>query len=149
MQQVPLFSFTKSLMALWGNQTTTVHAPPKHCYLLIIYADLSVTFLIFLFFLIVAPRSISQVLGFRNCSKGLNIFSTSFWISLLTTDSLVQWSEKLVGTAFLNQFLSGRKDHVWMNRKFPTESIQLSLFPTPAAIFHHFEILNTEANGEK
>lgn len=65
-------------------------------------------------------------------------------------DSPVQWSEDLIETVFLNQFLSGGKDHVvCMNRNFPTESTQLSLFSTPAASFHCFEILNAEANREK
>lgn len=65
-------------------------------------------------------------------------------------DSPAQWSEDLLDTVFLNQFLSGGKDHVvCTNRNFPAESTQLSLFPTPAASFHCFEILNTEANGEK
>lgn len=65
-------------------------------------------------------------------------------------DSSAQWSEDLLETVLLNQFLSGGKDHgICTNRNFPTESTQLSLFPTSAASFHYFEILNTEANGEK
>lgn len=64
-------------------------------------------------------------------------------------DSPAQWSEDLLKTVFLNQFLSGGKDHVvCTNRIFPAESTQLSLFPKPAASFHSFEILNTEANLE-
>lgn len=63
-------------------------------------------------------------------------------------DSPAQWSEDLLKTVFLNQFLSGGKDRVCTNRIFPAESTQLSLFPKPAASFHSFEILNTEANLE-
>lgn len=65
-------------------------------------------------------------------------------------DSPAQWSEDHLETVFLNQFLSGGKDHVaCTNRIFPDKSTQLSLFPQPEASFHCFEILNTEVNLEK
>lgn len=65
-------------------------------------------------------------------------------------DSPAQWSEDYLETVFLNQFLSGGKDHVvCTNRIFLYESTQLSLFSQPASSFHCFEILSTEVNLEK